>query len=255
MNLQESIHRLEVVHRLEVLLEAARHGTADLVFDRRNRQHVCVMALNCTVQELATGCLILFKPNNGSCIPILLRTLLEAYVDIKNLLKNPNYVKNMDRSWLASNFNLVKAVKEKGMDNPYFTQAAQNPELGNIVAEKGRAQEEMKSAGYALLTVEKRFELAGEADRYRGVYSHLCSHAHNNLNALEERHLVVTPDGAQLTCFRSLFDEETLKYLGEMGQLVASSVELAGQAVGRQPSQLEDLSRALASFRALWTAE
>lgn len=161
----------------------------------------------------------------------------------------------MEASWRKENHNLVVAVKTQGAKNPYFAQTAQRPDLTEIVASKERELKEMKSLGYAPLTAEQRFELAGEADRYRGVYSHLCAHAHNGLNALEERHLAVTPEGPQLTCFKPLSKEVAAKYLCEMGLLVASSVELAAQTVTRQPPQLEELSRALADFLALWPAD
>ncbi len=55
--------------------------------------------------------------------------------------------------------------------------------------------------------IEKRFEMVNLQMEYRSAYAYLCTHAHNSLTALEERHLDKTKTPPQLLIASDKIDQ------------------------------------------------
>ena len=63
--------------------------------------------------ELYSGCIVLAEADRVAGIPIILRTMYEALVDLDNLLADPGYVENMES---AASINIATSLS-----NPWLT--------------------------------------------------------------------------------------------------------------------------------------
>src|SRR5687768_10644039 len=65
-------------------------------FDAENELHVTALGLHNTIVELCAGCLVLADTNRATGIPILLRSMYEAFVDLSNLLSDASYHEHIE---------------------------------------------------------------------------------------------------------------------------------------------------------------
>ncbi len=108
------------------------------------------------VTELSQDTLLLLKENRIASAPIILRSALESYVDLMCVINEVNYIDEMNKS-----FDFYKT---------------------KTTGKKVNFRE--------LMSISKKFELAGEVDIYNGFYSHLCRNSHGNLEMLINFHSV-----------------------------------------------------------------
>jgi hypothetical protein len=97
-------------HALDTTLEAAR------LLRWVTEVQQCALALHGTTIELFAGCLALADTERAAAIPIVLRSLYEAVVDLENLLLNAEYLKNME----AANLAQIHELLVQGRINPLF---------------------------------------------------------------------------------------------------------------------------------------
>ena len=121
-----------------------------------NKQEKYIALLMTRVSELCQDSLLLLKEKRVASAPIVLRSALESYVDLICVIKNIGYIDEMNKSF---DFHKTK-VK------------------GNKVNIR------------ELMSISKKFELAGEIDIYSGFYAHLCRSSHGNLEMLINFHAV-----------------------------------------------------------------
>jgi len=62
-----------------------------LIFNNHDTRHVLIISIYGSILELIASIVVLADKKLVTGIPILLRSLLEAYVDFHNLCKDPNY--------------------------------------------------------------------------------------------------------------------------------------------------------------------
>jgi hypothetical protein len=122
----------------------------------KNKQGQYVALLMTRVTELCQDTLLLLKESRIASAPIVLRSALESYVDLMCVINEVNYIDEMNKS-----FDLYKI---------------------KITGKKANFRE--------LMSISKKFELAGEPDIYNGFYSHLCRNSHGNLEMLINFHSV-----------------------------------------------------------------
>ena len=69
-------------------------------FDKGHALHRTSMALYSSIIELSGTCCLLVDSKHATAVPILVRAILEAYVDLSNLLKNPPYGYHLEAAYL-----------------------------------------------------------------------------------------------------------------------------------------------------------
>lgn len=132
-----------------------RHEAFSNIFPK-NKQEKYVALLMTRVSELCQDSLFLLKDARVASAPILLRSALESYIDLMCVIKNDNYIDEMNKS-----FDFYKT---------------------RLKGEKVNFRE--------LMSISNKFEIAGEADIYRGFYAHLCRSSHGNLEMLINFHTI-----------------------------------------------------------------
>ncbi|TAN45518.1 MAG: hypothetical protein EPN22_02495 [Nitrospirae bacterium] len=135
-----------------------------------------------------------------SGVPIILRTVLETFADLKNLSADENYVNLMQASYLHEWLRIFKEAKNG--DNPYIEKISQVENLNQVYAEHEDNLQKLKENNYTPLSHFKRFEKAGMADEYRSIYNFVCSHSHSNIRSLYDRYTHVTGNDFTVICYK-----------------------------------------------------
>lgn len=167
-----------------VLVESHRHA-GTLTFSKQHPQHLALISLYCTIIELASGEKALIDKGQTTGLRVLLRSIMEAYADLRALLANPGYTKRMYATFLDEKLRFMSNVA-RAPANPFFVGA------GNMDSEKRDVEKELgelKKGGNQPLSNFARFEAGGLTDEYQSIYWLLCLESHNNMSALDDRHI------------------------------------------------------------------
>jgi len=105
---------------LASVLGLAMHFLKIIRFDRKNPQQLYSVCLYCRLVEIAWGCNSLLESKTLVAIPILLRSMFEADIDLTNLTKKQDYHKHMYASFLKEKLKITKAAASDET-NPFLT--------------------------------------------------------------------------------------------------------------------------------------
>ena len=147
---------------------------------------VCICCLYFTIIAYAESILTLYEEDMGIAIPVILRSMIEACVDLSILCEDRNYLKNMDAAFHSQ-----------------FIRKSENiPEWQEEKAESEARIDQLKSEGSSSLSIFKKFKRASMEEIYKDIYSYLCQETHNNYVALYNRHLRGNQDDASYNVMR-----------------------------------------------------
>lgn len=181
------------------------------------------LSLYGTTLELFSGCIVLAKAGEPVGIPILLRPMYEALVDLDNLLRNASYVEHLEAANLKQMLKLLSALSR---NNPLLEGFSdETPEQSQAMAVRYEA---LKAARKRPLTIEERCRRVGRLEEYETLYALYCLDSHNSGAALAERHLTDQPSGVPLVSFFALPEPQTVARRLEFGM---GTVMQAGQMV------------------------
>jgi hypothetical protein len=197
-----------------------------LKFDKKHAWHITLVTLYCSIVEYSDTLLNLQKEDKSIGLPLIARSLLEAYVDLKNLSEDKAYGYNLEVSYLTE---WLRIAKEAGtLENPFLNAIGEAKEFGDQVTEWEAELVEMKEKGGKKLKQSHKFELAGMSNEYSSIYNFLCAHSHNNKRSLLERFFVLNEDKTDfnLEMFRKSESGENQEYLdiGEQYLMLSSQI-------------------------------
>lgn len=187
---------------LASVLGLAMHFLKTLSFNRKDPQQLYSVCLYTRLIEIASGCKALLEKNSLVGIPIFLRSMFEADIDLTNLMKNLDYSKRMYASFLKEKLRLTKEAASS-KPNPFLTavRASRNP--AEDLKETQDEIDRLATEKHDPIDIRCRAELAGKIDEYLSVYNMLCLDTHNNIRSLEDWHLeVVGPDDYHAVAFK-----------------------------------------------------
>jgi len=134
-----------------------------------------------------TGTVILLRKNGRVAgVSIAMRTALDAFVDIKNLLKYPDYWMNLEVADSGEWSKLLQAASAP--DNQYLDGFRVDPAFPAYRKHMKKKLKDAKAASAVKLGTEERFTRVGMRNDYIGLYSALSSDVHNNSSHLKYRH-------------------------------------------------------------------
>ncbi|ASY58292.1 DUF5677 domain-containing protein [Sinorhizobium sp. CCBAU 05631] len=182
---------------LELQAASIRH-LAELRFNKGSEVHRTLVSLYASILELTDSAIIIREAGKYTGMDILLRSALEAHVDLINLANDDGYLQAMKavyhKEWIKLTGDGVKG------DNPFLAYFKDNPE-----AQKQLAHHEAELAAFKKThTIPNnldKFKMAGLEDVYRSIYNSLCNDSHNNIRALTSRHLRAHKEGLDLVIF------------------------------------------------------
>lgn len=159
----------------------------DLKFDKKHPFHLTVIQLHVSIIKLCGSIIILLEHEGKIGIPSISRTLMETFVEFKNLSNDRNYGYYMEATHLEQWLKVLNESKEG--ENPFLSPIGNMPDLDKQIKVDEKKLEDLKNRGYAPLSIKKRFEKAGMGDVYKSIYNFLSTDAHSGIQALINRHI------------------------------------------------------------------
>lgn len=195
---------------------------ASLRFNKMHPHHLYSVCLYGTIIEITYGCMALIEKEQLSTFPTVFRSLLEAYADFRSCLEDPEYFKSMYASFLKEKLRLIDKVRSTP-ENPYLKDIVQSVD---VEADKGALKAEiegLKGKGHVALGVWDRFSRAGLENEYQSMYWLLCLHAHNNVSALEDRHIEKQDKDYGVVLFKEDDPGDLIRYFDTLSALLIDS--------------------------------
>lgn len=197
-----------ILELLRAVLDEVHTLVQDVELKTTDRQHVLSGALLGRVLEFAEGIYVMLERRDSACSLILLRSLLEVHVDLRNLAEDPGYDEFMHAAWLNQQRRGLQKALKKGSDSRLIATSDDADEAREHLDHVHSTLQELKSRDIIPLSIESRFQRAGELDLYDGPYAHLSWNTHSNLNVLEERHVRVSDAGFEIQAFAPICNHE-----------------------------------------------
>jgi hypothetical protein len=149
--------------------------------------------------ELAGSIIVLRKNQRVAGVSIIMRTALDAFVDLKNLLKDSNYWKHLEAADSHEWGKLLQLASAP--DNQYLSGFREDPAFPKYRKHMKQINQKTKAANATKLGAEDRFRRVEMQPDYDGLYSALSSDAHNNTSHLKYRHTRVVNDKFVFTLY------------------------------------------------------
>lgn len=150
----------ETHHNFEAL-------TQQLIFDKMHKLHQSVITLYGSIFELTGSCICLVDNQMATGIPILLRSLLEAFIDLSNLIKNPKYGHNLELDRLDQ---WIRLLRESKTNNSYLKYFKQVSDLDSLISQYEAEKKVLEDKGHKNLKIIEKFEIAGMSEEYKSIY-------------------------------------------------------------------------------------
>ncbi|MEW5774258.1 MAG: DUF5677 domain-containing protein [Thermodesulfobacteriota bacterium] len=163
----------------------------ELEFDPKDVQHYALVAIYCSFLDFCAGIVALYRSRSWWVAPIVLRAYAEAMADFVNLSRDRGYLAYIERSFYSQALTFCTGVESV----PRLASFAASEDFAAYRDELRAKLKDITAQGAGHIRVKDRFRMAGMEEFYASVYAKLCSHAHNNLDALEARHLAPLGEG------------------------------------------------------------
>ena len=162
---------------------------------------VYALGLYGSMIEQFSACVLLALFGEPSTIPIILRSMYEALVDLDNLVHDASYHCRIEHANLKRTLSIMRSgplreAFQKGRREDYYQLTARVAAL--------------EDEGKASLKIWKRCKAVGRSDEYDSLYAMFCLDTHNNASALADRHLSESKDGSPLISFFGKYDPKVV---------------------------------------------
>ncbi|MCB5198690.1 DUF5677 domain-containing protein [Loktanella sp. TSTF-M6] len=172
--------------RLSLAIEEAFDLLESFSLDWENPMIQMCVGCYATCVELAQTIDFLSAEEKFFDAKILLRAMLEHYVELDNLSSNPTYLHKVHYKHAIDTLKILKASET---DNPYFEKFSQRIRVEDETAIWEERKSMIASLGGKKQTRFDDFSAAGMEDEYKSVYANLSKLTHPTFGGIIERHL------------------------------------------------------------------
>jgi hypothetical protein len=216
-------------------------------------EHIAALTLYGRILEITDSCIVLLNAGKNSTIPLLVRPILDAYIDLAIVTHDPEYVKNMRASELKERTKLFNNSLKSNGENPYLEDLAALPVLADMLDTESQELATLRAEKRSDMDAYRRFELAGMKDMHPALFNRLSEHVHNNMKVIRYRILCKSENGLSLHHSVPMKDDELFLYLDTMGMACAGGMDALFRILGmRQPQTIEKITKALEAVHAHW---
>lgn len=208
---------------LESLHDNLCELSKQLVFDKSQVLHFHVISLYGSMLEYSSSMVCLAADGCRASIPIVFRSLLDAALDLLNLCKNPSYGHRLEMDY-AKGWKKLLGAAIRG-ENIYLKALGELPEVRKSFQHYKKIENDLKSKGFKRVDMEEKFSLLDMQDEYVAIYPFLNDHVHNNLSALQRRHISHEGDVFQITFYKDYPLEDFIQYYGMACELLMRCTE------------------------------
>lgn len=213
----------EILDFLKKAHDQAVDLAVNFVFDKKSALHRTSIALYSSIIELSGTCCLLVDNNQGAAIPIVLRALLEAHVDLVNTLQTPRYGYYLELGYVNEWLKILQEAKRG--TNEYLAEISAAPNLDETIKNFTQEKLKLKADGYQNFSIKQKFIKASMEKEYRSIYNNLCAHAHNNLQALIDRHFEREQGDLSMILYKDYSLEDNLIYIGIAAEILLRATE------------------------------
>lgn len=194
MEISKTVDYIKRLHDVSLKL------SGKICFDHDVPRQLYLTMLYISLLELTYCIVILVEAKEYAGIPSLFRTLLESFIDFKNLIHDESYV---NRMLAKSHDEWIRVLNQaRCSSNPFLAEYSKWKDLDSRINYHKAELDELKKNGYGPLKIRQCFEQAGMGQVYSSVYNFLCSEVHNDIRALIVRHLEISPSSDDYSVVR-----------------------------------------------------
>lgn len=196
-----------------------------LRFNMEHGQQFVVVCLHTRLIHLAAGCHAAGKDRATPCIPILVRSMWEADVDLDNAVTDDEFFRHMYASFLKEKLRLSLAARPQ-QGNRFMASVPTALDLPEVTRETQEELDRLTAEKHGPLSIKERARRVNRCDEYDSIYNLLCLEAHNNVRSLESDHVEHRPDGSyQMTLYSEGMTASAVKDLLLAVGLLAASID------------------------------
>jgi Family of unknown function (DUF5677) len=209
------------ISKLEALLSKTIDITSRIIFYKEIPQHSYLMMLHCTIIELSSCCIELLKIGQPAAVPVVARSILEAYANAKCLLLDEHHWRFIHAGHLKDKAKLTAAAKS---GNHYLADLSNQIDIDSELSAVREELATLKAEGIEPINhISKKFEKAGMEAEYKSMYELLCNEAHSSQSALVSRHLEEDGNGFKITLFKEQPIEDVATSIDVIAGILAGS--------------------------------
>jgi len=186
---------LEIIHKT-CIDKAPTH------YDSENMQAPYMFSLYSIVVELAGDSYQAVKSRKELATHVLTRALLEAVVDLFNVINDPGYVNIRFQKALIERKKKLKYLLEKEPD--LIAKLGRTPEYVEEILGK---IERLHNTEVNKPNIRERFKGAGMEEYYDTAYAYLCDYSHHDASAIINRPIGLT---------EHYLDERGIRFLADL---------------------------------------
>ncbi len=219
-------------------------------FDKRVPRQLYLIELYISLIELTSCIIILIDKKRFAGVPVLLRSLLEAFVDFKNICCDEDYVNYLEAKFHSEWLRVLNQAKNG--KNLFLSHYSNWKDLDSQLSEHESELDRLKNNGYSPLNISQCFEKAGMADVYSSLYNFLCSEAHSNIRALIDRHVKINQscDDYSVVGYKNRSVSDFAAHLDSTaGILLESSIRIHSLFDNDKPEELKPFEIELNQLR------
>lgn len=183
-------------------------------FEFENQTEKFILVLYARINSLSEELIFLAKNSWFTSSQILMRSILETYIDLKCLVDDDSFV---DVLIQAERESEIKCLQNFDSNNKYYG-------LKYKEYVKNRLEKLNKASNKKIsINMFQKFEKAEELDSYRTVYNDLCRFTHGNVIALASKHF----ESGKIKLNKSISNREfTFILSASINIAIASSIEV-----------------------------
>jgi hypothetical protein len=236
---------VQYIETLNKVIQEIGYSISKVQFSISNKVHLLSISLFCSIFENTVAVRMLFENKNYSAVPLILRSILEAHIDLIILSNSENYYESISANYHKERIKMLRNILNDPERNKYFNSF---PNFQQNFTESKEQLEKLKSKGHKPLTIKEHFELANMADLYVSVYALLCQEIHNDLKSLELRHINLELHRIEL--FRERSKKDMLPYVDSlMGVLIVSFQRILVLLKLKEDDNFQNAYKMLVKFR------
>jgi hypothetical protein len=234
----------------EKLVAMVFENTPKLIVQIASGQQLVAICLHGTVLELCGACISLIRSGDHVGVPILLRSLIEAFVDLRILVKEPTYLDSMQVAYLADSKRVLGDLTKGFYDGTGIGDGVPFDKLQEHLNKSVEELHSLRQKGTKPLDTRERFTRA-RLKSYMAVYWMQSQDTHNNLRALQRRHISTEDDSTRVQFFRRQDFDWAAGQVHLLADIVTGSLDEVAALVGVtdsiQGQRLQDQKRRVLS--------
>jgi hypothetical protein len=233
---------------LESILELALRFLGTLRFNLDDPQQLYSVCLYSRLLELAYASKALMEKNALAGIPVLLRSMFEADIDLTNLMKCRDYWKRMDATFLEQKLRLTKEVVST-RPNEFLTEIKRHHDFKKDLKKTQKQLNSYRGTKNGPISIRRRAELAGKLDEYLTVYNLLCQDTHNNIRSLENWHIKSNTPGEYCVATSKLAKSDLIHCLSAIPIILFAQTKSLAEFLGTEGIEFDRYSLEIENLR------